>query len=359
MTRPLQIQIDLKAIVQNAQLARSLVGKRRLVGCVKAEAYGHGMQQVAAILEGHVDALGVACLDEASLLRDAGIRAPILLLEGCFSKDELLAAGQLQCWTVLHNEEQLQACLESGNPPDNIWVKLDTGMHRLGFDPARLSQVIQALQTSIPGAKLQLMTHFACADETQNAFTRLQLEHFHKAVSGFDFPLSLANSAAILAWPGTVADWNRPGFMLYGVNPLDVENEHTKKLQPAMSLTSEVIAVRDLAQGEGVGYNHAWRAPRPSRIAVVACGYGDGYPRQAHNGTPLLIKGQRAGTVGHIAMDMLMADITDLQSVAPGNPVELWGKNLSVAEVARHSGMSPYELLTRIPGRPVRRYIQA
>lgn len=357
LTRPLQIQIKLGAVAANAKLAKQLAPEGRVIACVKADAYGHGMLKVAEALKPEVDALGVACLDEAKLLRNAGNAMPILLLEGCFSSDELFQAAALDCWVVLHSAEQLDAYLQAENAPANIWLKLDTGMHRLGFDPTELPSVVTRLSKKSAALKIHLMTHFACADETSNSFTQYQLGQFAQAAEQFGYPSSLANSAGLLAWPESRSDWNRPGFMLYGVNPLDIETADTPKLQPAMALISEVISVRDLAAGEGVGYNHAWRASRDSRIAVVACGYGDGYPRQACNGTPVLVNGKRVKTVGHIAMDMMMLDISELSGVKVGDKVELWGENLSIAEVARHSDMSPYELMTRLPPRAPRIYI--
>jgi alanine racemase len=358
LTRPLQVSIDLGAIVANALLARRLAPQSQLLACVKANAYGHGMVEVASVLESRVDALGVACLDEALDLRKAGIKVPILLLEGCFSAAELEQAQQQDCWIVIHNHRQLDEYQHQAVEPANLWLKLDTGMHRLGFEPADLPQVVNTLCAEKSSPALHLMTHFACADETHNAFTKRQIEQFSQSIGDMPYPRSLANSAAILAWPEAHAEWNRPGFMLYGVNPLDAETKATKALLPAMSMTSEVIAMRKLSRGEAVGYNHAWRAERDCRIAVIACGYGDGYPRQARNGTPVLVGGQRAQTIGHIAMDMMMVDITDLPTVEVGDPVELWGQKLSIAEVALHSGMSPYELMTRMPLRAERRYIK-
>lgn len=358
MTRPLKIQINLDHVVANARLVRKIAPEGRIVGCVKADAYGHGMLRVAKALQTEVDAFGVACLDEAKLLRNAGTTTPILLLEGCFSSEELQEAQALDCWVVLHSLAQLATYSSTQGTPSNIWIKLDTGMHRLGIDPTDLESVVTQLRAGAgQDLSIHLMTHFACADETNNSFTQIQLDQFFAASKKHDFPASLANSAGILAWPESRSAWNRPGFMLYGVNPLDIETTDSTQLKPAMSMTSEIIAVRDLAAGEGVGYNHAWRAERSSRIAVVACGYGDGYPRQAENGTPVLVNGKLAKTVGHIAMDMMMLDVSDLGETSVGDKVELWGENLSISDVARHSGMSPYELMTRIPSRPPRIYI--
>lgn len=356
MTRPLHIQINLGAIVANARLAKQLAPTGQLIGCVKADAYGHGILKVAKVLENEVDAFGVACLDEAKLLRNAGNTKPVLLLEGCFSADELQQAKALDCWTVLHSLEQVEVYAKTKSGPTNLWLKLDTGMHRLGFDPSDLSEVLARLTSQNENLNIHLMTHFACADETGNPFTQYQLNQFAEATKQLGYPTSLANSAGLLAWPESRSDWNRPGFMLYGVNPLDIETPDTPNLKPAMSLVSEIISIRDLTAGEGVGYNHAWRADKKSRIAVVACGYGDGYPRQARNGTPVLVNGHQAKTIGHIAMDMMMLDVSDLPDVKVGDKVELWGKNLSIAEVAAHSDMSPYELMTRLTSRAPRIY---
>ncbi len=341
----------------NAAMARSLAPRSKLLACVKADAYGHGLAAVSLALEDEVDALGVACVEEAAQLRACGVASPILLMEGGFNADDLDEAQSLGCWIVIHNHDQLQTFLKHPLAPAKIWIKIDSGMHRLGFHPSEISDVWQKLQSASDHSELLFMTHFACADELQNNFTQTQLQIFKEATDQFGVQTSMANSAAVLAWPDTHTDWNRPGFMLYGVNPLDGETERTTELQAAMTLSSSVMAVKNLRQGEGVGYNHAWRASKDCRIAVVACGYGDGYPRQLRNSTPVLVKGKRAESVGHVAMDMMTIDVSRLDHVKVGDQVELWGPNLSIKEVASHSDMSPYELMTRVTSRPERCYL--
>lgn len=357
MTRPSYIEINLAAIRANLKAAKEMAPRSRAVACVKANAYGHGAVQVAGALEGSADLLGLACLDEALELREAGIHSPILLLEGCFDSSEWLTANQAGFAAVIHCQQQLQNFLSLQLPkPMQIWLKLDSGMHRLGFAPEDYLAAYQQLKESPQCSALTLMSHFACSEELKNPFTSRQLKTFEGTTQGLDAPRSLANSAAILTREDTHFDWIRPGFMLYGNSPMSGECPADRGLSHAMGLYSQVISIRNIASGEGVGYNHAWRAQRPSTIAVVAIGYGDGYPRNAKNGSPVLVDGKPACSVGHIAMDMMLIDITQLKNIEVGARVELWGPNLPASRVAEHSGMSGYELLTRLTARLPRRY---
>lgn len=358
MTRPTYIEIDLAAIRSNLAVAKSKAPQSKLLACVKANAYGHGAKQVATALQKDADLFGLASLSEALELRDAGIDTPSLLLEGCFDSAEWLEASQQNFSGVIHNRNQLETFLNLPlfNPMD-IWLKLDSGMHRLGFDQEDYLQAYEQLSQSRNCASITLMSHFACSEELDNPFNDQQLKTFNKATSNLAAPRSMANSAAILTRTDTHFDWIRPGYMLYGNSPMSGESPADRGLMHAMGLYSEIISVRSIATGEGVGYNHAWRADKPSRIAVVAIGYGDGYPRNARNGSPVLVDGQEACTVGHIAMDMMLLDITQLADTGVGSKVELWGPNLPASKVAEHSGMSGYELITRLTARLPRRYL--
>lgn len=368
MSRPTSIQIDLKALVHNCQQVSQYAPKSKLICCVKANAYGHGIEGVADVLAPISDALAVASIEEAMVLRDRGIRSPILLLEGFYEAEELALIKEQNLWTALHNHEQLIA-LEKFTEVKNfdeakatdtaidVWVKIDTGMHRLGFQPEEVSQIYQRLRALDLVNNIRLMTHFACADEPENGFTRKQIDCFDALAADFSVEKSLANSAGIIHWPRSHADWVRPGFMLYGLSPFGPDYSLAHSLQPVMTFRTQVIAIKRVAAGEGIGYNHNWRAERETNIAVLAAGYGDGYPRNTKNGAPVLIEGQISRTVGRVAMDMMMVDVTGITGVQVGSEAELWGKNLSVNEVAAHSDYSPYELLTRIPARPSRDYI--
>ncbi|MAT93011.1 MAG: alanine racemase [Halioglobus sp.] len=354
MSRPCQARLDLDALRHNAALARQLAPAAKQLAVVKADAYGHGAVRVARVLESQADALAVACLEEAVELREAGIQAPILLLEGVFEAVELAAADRLGLWLTVANEEQL-AWLEALRPaaPLHCWLKVNTGMNRLGI-AATHCQEFQARLRACAGVAgdVVLYTHFASAEDLVNRATARQLEEFDALLPGV--PRSAANSAGVLAWPHSHHDWVRPGYMLYGNSPMALPHANASALRPVMTLRSAVISLREVAPGDAVGYGGTWVARRASRIATVAAGYGDGYPRQAANGTPVLVNGQRAALAGRVSMDMITVDVTGLEGVRSGSEVVLWGEGLAVDEVARCAGTTGYELLTRMPPRPPR-----
>ncbi len=357
--RPLIAHIDLAAIRHNQALARRCAPGRQVFAVVKANAYGHGLREVVYALQGETEGFAVACLEEAAQVRAVDAAARILLLEGCFEPSEYLQAAQLGLDVVLQGEEQLASFLASSLPrPVNVWLKLDSGMHRLGFSAAALRQAHARLQGLPQVAELSLLSHFACADERSHELTEMQLETFLDLLD-LDFAQrSLANSAAILTLPAAHMDWLRPGIMLYGATPCAELSARQLGLQAAMTLSAQVIALREIAPGESVGYGATWVASRPSRIGTVSCGYADGYPRHAPTGTPVWVAGQRVPLVGRVSMDMLCIDLTDLPQVRVGEPVELWGAQLPVDEVARASATLGYELLTKVTARVPRRYRQ-
>jgi alanine racemase len=357
MARPNQARLNLDAARHNIALARELAPRSRVMAVVKANAYGHGAVTLAKALAPGADALAVACLEEALELRESGIELPILLLEGVFEPEELDIAARANCWITLDNEIQLQ-WLEAARPPQPLhcWVKVDTGMHRLGVKPERAAEFYQRVRASANGHDTPVFsTHFARADELDRQTTVEQLALFERATRGLDAPRSAANSPGLLAWPESHYQWVRPGYMLWGNSPFGrVPQEHADRLRPVMTLCSAVISLRDVAPGATVGYGGGWTAQRPSRIATVTIGYGDGYPRSASNGTPVLVNGRRAPLAGRVSMDMLTVDVTDLDGVRVGDPVVLWGEGLPVAEVAEPAGTIGYELLTRMPRRTPR-----
>jgi len=365
MSRPTSAIIDLKALRENFVLAQNLAPNAKSMPMVKANAYGHGMVEIANALADSAPAFGVACIEEALALRKANITQPILLLEGPHSADEVGIAEQHGFWLMLENHNQLQAVLSAQlSTAITVWIKLDTGMHRLGFQPEDATYVYQQLSSSPNVAEdIVLATHFACADDLKSNFTDKQLRCFESAVDNLDgseHSISLANSAAILGWPNIQDDWQRPGYMLYGASPFSEPQENAKQLQQVMHFQSAVISTRFIKTGESVGYTANWTAQRNSTIATVAVGYGDGYPRHAPNGTPVLINGVKCPLVGRVSMDMITVDITDLNSdVEIGADVTLWGPELLVKEVAEHCGTIGYELLTRMPARVPRIYINA
>ncbi|TFH84991.1 alanine racemase [Billgrantia azerbaijanica] len=368
MSRPLVAEVDLDALRHNYRLARAQAPASRALAVIKADGYGHGALACARALESLPDgerppAFAVACLEEAETLREGGIRSPIVLLEGVFEVAELERVAALSLWMAVHSDWQVEALLaRRPSRPIPVWLKVDSGMHRLGFLPEEAPYVWARLADAPDHAcDLHLMSHFATADEADPATCRRQLATMRALAERLGAPLCLANSPATLGWPEAHGAWVRPGVMLYGSDPLEVPTAASRRLLPVMTLRSAIIAVRDIAAGEAVGYGRRWVAARPSRIATVACGYGDGYDRHAVDGTPTLVAGRRAPLAGKVSMDMLTVDITDIPEAEIGSEVVLWGRAangavLSIDEVARHCDTISYTLLTGVLPRVPRRY---
>ncbi|AYF89796.1 alanine racemase [Pseudomonas sp. DY-1] len=356
--RPLIAAIDLSAIRHNYSIAKRCAPGRQAFAVVKANAYGHGVREVVASLRGEADGFAVACLEEAAEVRALDDEARVLLLEGCFERAEYHLAAQLGLDIVVQGPEQAEALLAAAIGRSlNVWLKLDSGMHRLGFTPDALRHWHARLRAAAQVAELNLISHFACADLRGHSLNEVQLEAFHDLFE-LDFDQrSLANSAAILTMPASHMDWLRPGIMLYGATPLSDLSATELGLKPAMSLSAQLIAVREIAVGETVGYGATWEATRPSRIGTVSCGYADGYPRHAPSGTPVVVNGRRVPLVGRVSMDMLAVDLSELPDARVGDSVELWGAQLSVDELAQACGTIGYELLTKVTARVPRRYL--
>jgi alanine racemase len=344
--------IDTAALRHNLETVRRYAPASRVMSVIKANAYGHGLVPVAKALAA-TDGYAVARLEEGIALRDAGLANRVLLLEGVFGAEQLKHAVQLHFDLMVHSFEQL-ALLEqrNGTQPVSVWLKVDTGMNRLGFRPEQVAAACERLARIRSVARHPvLVTHLANADDRADPMTSAQLSTFETVTAEFNGPRSIANSAAVFAWPDTAADWIRPGLALYGVSPFRNGTASDLGLQPAMHLQTEVIAVKDVRARETVGYGATWRAARDTRLAVAAVGYGDGYPCGTASGAPVLVNGQRAPLVGRVSMDMLTIDVTDLPAVSPGDPVVLWGRGVPVEEIARHAGTIPYELLCRVSQR--------
>ena len=362
MSRPTAAIIDLHALCHNYELAQSLAPDSQTIPIVKANAYGHGAIEVATALASMTPAFGVACIEEAIVLREANISQPILLLEGTFTADEVTQAEHHNLWLMVENQPQLEAILAADlSHQIKVWLGVDTGMHRLGFQPEDLAAAYSALKASRNvHNEIVVTSHFACADDLNNQATNKQIATFDQHLpddSDQALPLtSLANSAAILAWPAAQRNWQRPGYMLYGNSPFNAPQANADQLRPVMSFESAVISVREIAAGESVGYGANWTAERQSHIATVAVGYGDGYPRHAPNGTPVLINGMKCSLVGRVSMDMITVDVTDIKA-SIGDKAILWGPALPVNEVAAACNTIGYELLTRMPDRVPRIYI--
>jgi alanine racemase len=349
VTRPIQARISASALRNNLAVARRRVPGARLLAVIKANAYGHGLMRAARALR-DADGFAVLDLDAAVRLRREGYARRILLLEGFFGLPELPVMAQHRLSTVVHCEEQVRM-LEAVplEAPVDVFLKLNTGMNRLGLRPSDLRPALERLQASRNVGEVTLMTHFACADDERGI--AWQLDGFDAATAGLGLPVSLANSATLLRYPHAVRDWARLGIMLYGASPFADESAARLGLEPAMTLESRLIAVHALAEGEGVGYGAAFRAPAAMRIGVAACGYADGYPRHAGTGTPVLVAGRRTRTLGRVSMDMLCVDLTALPEAGVGSPVVLWGEGLPVEEVAAAAGTVSYELLCAVAPR--------
>jgi alanine racemase len=356
--RPLAATINLAALRHNAAVVRRCAPGRKIFAVVKANAYGHGVREVVTALHDDVEGFAVASLDEAAEVRALHGDARILLLEGCFEAREYQFAAQIGLDVVLHSEQQMQQLLATSLVrPLNVWLKLDAGMHRLGFTAEALRECYAHVQGVDQVAELNLISHFACADERGSEVTEDQLEAF-VGLLDLDFAQrSLANSAATLTIPAAHMDWLRPGIMLYGASPFVDISAAELGLRPVMSLHAELLACRDVAEGEGVGYGLTWQAQRPSRIGTVSCGYADGYPRHAPSGTPVVVAGKRVPLVGRVSMDMLCVDLTDVPEAEVGDQVELWGECLPVDEVARAAETIGYELLSKVTPRVSKRYL--
>jgi alanine racemase len=350
--RLIRARIDSAALRANLKTVRNCAPNSRVMAVVKANAYGHGLVPSALGLI-DADAFAVARLEEAIALRTAGLRHRITLLEGVFDAAQLAEAARHQFDLVIHQPIQIEL-LESfrGSQRWSLWLKVDTGMNRLGFRPEEFRAAWRRLQAlPIPPAELRVLTHLASSDEVDQAITARQLERLQTLLAGLDVELSIANSAGVLAQPSTHSAWVRPGLALYGISPFPNRVGSQLGLKAVMTLESCVIATREVLAGEQVGYGGAWTAQRRTVIAIVAAGYGDGVPRSLPNGTPVLIGGHRGSLVGRVSMDMLAVDVTDLPSVAVGERVELWGPHLPVEELALGAGTIPYELVCGVSQR--------
>jgi alanine racemase len=351
MPRPIRAAISAGALAHNLRIARSHAAGAKLWAVVKANAYGHGLERAARALEA-ADGYAVLDFQEAARLRAAGVAKPILMLEGIFQPGDVPLLHKYALTPVIHSPFQVEL-LRSDELPGEIdaYLKVNSGMNRLGFTPDSLGAAWRALKEHPRVRTLTLMTHFADADGASGI--KAQLDWFHEMTKSFDAPRSLANSAALVRFPETRADWARPGIMLYGCSPFADRSAESLGLKPAMTLSSEIIATQQLRAGERVGYGFSYQASGELRIGIVACGYADGYPRHAPVGTPVLVNGRRARIVGRVSMDMITVDLSDLPEAGIGSPVTLWGEGLSADEIGAASGTLSYELLckltTRVP----------
>ncbi len=350
MPRPIRAKISAGALAHNFLVAKAYAGGARLWAVIKANAYGHGVERAARAL---VAADGFAVLDfqEAARLRAAGVEKPILMLEGIFKPADIPLLGKYRLTPVIHNAEQVEMLRLAELPAElDLYLKVNSGMNRLGFTVDGLRPAYNALRLHPQVKSVTLMTHFADADGPGGI--KAQLDWFSELTRPFEpEQLSLANSAALIRFAETRVGWVRPGIMLYGCSPFPDQNADALGLKPAMTLRSEIIGTQHLRPGERVGYGFSYEAAGEMTIGVVACGYADGYPRHAPTGTPVLVNGKRTRTVGRVSMDMMTVDISDVPEAYIGTPVTLWGEGLSADEVAAAAGTLSYELLCALAPR--------
>ncbi|MDF2940733.1 MAG: alanine racemase [Gammaproteobacteria bacterium] len=341
-------EINTAALKHNLAQVKALAPNSKIVAMVKTNAYGHGFLGCAKALAG-ADYFGVATLEEAITLRNHQINSPILLMPGFQTQEELELLQQHNIDSVVYDPFQLDL-LKKAKRPVNVWLKFETGMHRLGFAP-ELAQTAISQALAMPHVKVAaLMTHFACADIQDSSMSKAQMQAFEKIVASHKLALSVSNSSAILRYPQWNYDYIRPGMMLYGVSPLAGGKAEDHGILPVMTLKTHIIRLMDLQIGDSVGYGAEWKAQRPSKIAVLAIGYGDGYPRQAQASVALL-HGKKVPVAGRTSMDYLTIDVTDVHNASIHDEVTLWGEGLPIEEVAGQLQTSPYALLSNLSAR--------
>ena len=357
MIRLLRALIDTAALRHNLGTIRAYAPGSKVMAVIKANAYGHGLVSTALAL-GDADAFAVARLEEGVALRAAGVRAPIVLLEGVFNAEQLTEAAHHHFELVVHDPLQIKLLEAHRGARFVVWIKMDTGMNRLGFRPEAFAPALARLRAlTVAALELRVMTHLARADERNEPMTLDQIGKFEATLAAAGLTgehrlaTSIGNSAGTLAHPRAHGDWVRPGLALYGVSPFADATAGKHGLKPVMTLETTVLTVREVKRGETVGYAGAWRAERDSSIAILAAGYGDGLPRHLANGTPVLVAGARYPLVGRVSMDMIAVDVTGASKVTAGSKAVIWGEGLPVEEVAAHAETIPYELLCGVSQR--------
>lgn len=354
------LTFDLSALRHNAMVAKRAAGERKILAAVKADGYGHGAATVAHALRGSVDGFMVASLGEGEALRQAGITQRIVVLQGVMNQAEARRAAMRFLEPVFHHISQIEAVGTVGfGLPLTVWLKVDTGMHRVGFTPQEFSAAYARL-SALRGVRPNpgVLTHFARADEPDAAPTQAQIALFNQTTAGLQGERSLCNSAGLLAFPEAGGDWVRPGIMLYGGNPFTTGTAAAQDLRPVMRLTTPLIAVRTVFAGESVGYGGRFIAPETMPVGVAAMGYGDGYPRHAPDGTPIIVNGQRTQLIGRVSMDLITIDLRGI-TAAVGDTVECWGAQLPIDTVASAASTISYELMCQMSGRVARRVVES
>jgi len=347
MSRTTVATIHLGALRHNLARVRMLAGSAKVMAVVKADAYGHGLERVARALDEEAEAFAVAAIGDGLRLRAAGHRQRIVVLSGPDTASDIAEMQRLRLEALIHHDAQLPwlAKADPSRGPLRVWIKVDTGMHRLGFAPARAREVHAAL-LAMPAVEgeIGLMTHFASSEEFEGRDTAVQIQRFREATAGLAGPRALSNSAAVLGWPDARGDWVRTGGLLYGLSVVEGRSGADFGFRPAMTLSTRLVAINHLAKGERVGYNGTYECPEDMAVGVAAIGYGDGYPRSAAAGTPVLVNGHKASVIGRVSMDLITIDLRGLPDARTGDRVTLWGEGLPVETVAAAAGTISYDL---------------
>lgn len=353
MSRTATAILSTENLLHNLHVIKDKAHPAKVIAMVKANAYGHGIRSVGLRLDGHVNMMGVASIDEALALRKAGIKTDILLAEGVFEPGELLIASTEKLHVVFHNATQLEWLDKSALPlPVNAWIKIRTGMGRLGFSskeaPQAYAHLLRHTQTHKP---IRVMSHFACSDEKNHPLNTQQMDLFGSFVKNLDSEFSLCNSAGIFNFSTCHYDYVRPGLALYGISPLSEKSAAELGLKPVMTLQSSLIAIHQFNKGDAVGYGARYRCDADMSVGIVAFGYGDGYPFTAKDGTPVLIDNIACPLVGRISMDMMAVDLSACPHAQIGDPVLLWGEKLPLEQIAKHTNMITWNIITGIQNR--------
>lgn len=354
MSRTAIAVLSTENLLHNLQVVKSrLAPGVKVIAMVKANAYGHGLRSVSAKLDGHADMLGVASIDEAQALRKAGVNAPIMLAEGVFEPSELLIAATEKFHVVFHNEHQVAWLEKSSLPlPLQAWIKVDTGMGRLGFSLEVAKHFYDRICACAQVAKpVRVMSHFACSDEIDHPLNKQQIKAFKELIKDISGELSLCNSAAIFNFPDHHYDYVRPGIALYGISPMAGISAEKLGLKPVMTLQTSLISVQMMKKGASVGYGARYICPEDMLVGVVAFGYGDGYPITAKDGTPMLVNNIECQLVGRVSMDMIMVDLRSCPRAEVGDPVILWGLGLPIEKVASYTQNITWDMLTGVQNR--------
>jgi alanine racemase len=340
-------------LLHNYKLLKEKIGSVKMMGMVKANAYGHGIRSVSLRLDSHLDMFGVASIDEALALRKVGVKSPIALMQGVFEPSELLVAATEKFHVVFHSLHQVEWLKKVLLPvPLNVWIKVDTGMGRLGFQIEEAEAVYELfLNHSSVVKPLRLISHFACADQIDHPLNASQIQKFDAFVQGKSCELSFCNSAALFNFKNCHHDWVRPGLALYGVSPFENQSAESLDLKPVMTLQTNLTSVKAMRKGDSIGYSASYQCPEDMVVGIAAFGYGDGYPRTEKDGAPVLVGGHECSIIGRVSMDMMAIDLRNAPAASIGDAVVLWGSGLPIENVAKHMGMSVYAMLTAIQNR--------